>query len=114
MDGNVRRTRFETRIALERDFLSYVNKEFGASAPLAGMTLDAIESWAKRAASATNEALIFEVAALLTEVSKRADLMADNSKDVFDVEQRPKPDSLAELRSLLELTLARVKDAQIS
>ena len=106
MDGS-RRTRFETRIILERDFLTRVNAKFGRYAPLAGMTRDAIQSWATRAGAKAERALIADIARLLIEVSTRAELMADNSKDVFEREQRPQPDSLQELRDLLDETLAR-------
>lgn len=109
MDGKSRRTRFETRVILEREFLTRVNGKFGEAAPLAGMTRDAIDSWAARAAAKTNCTAVPEIAALLVEVSTRADLMADNSKDVFAPERRPRPDSLNELRQLLEATLLRVE-----
>jgi len=109
VDGSTRRSRFETRISLERDFLTRVNATFGRSAPLAGMTRDAIESWTARAEAKTERALIVEVARLLIEMSTRADLMADNSKDVFKREQRPQPDSLQELRDLLDKILARAQ-----
>ena len=49
MDATTRRTRFENRVLLERDFLSRVNAIFGQAAPLTGMTIGAIESWTMRA-----------------------------------------------------------------
>jgi hypothetical protein len=73
------------------------------------MTRDAIDSWATRANAKTNLAAVREIAALLIEVSTRADLLADNSKDVFDPERRPRPDSLNELRELLQATLSRTE-----
>jgi hypothetical protein len=109
VDGSTRRTRFETRIALERDFLTRVNAKFGLSTPLAGMTRDAIESWAARAGAITEPSLVSDVARLLIEVSARADLMADNSKDVFEPDQRRQPDSLCEIRDLLDKTLTRAR-----
>lgn len=105
MDGLSRRSRFETRIRTERDFLATINRVFGAIAPLAGMTHDAISSWSRRANEATGADLSV-VAALLFEASSRADLMADNSKDVFDPSERPAPDSIAELRAMLSIALS--------
>lgn len=102
MDGRTRRTRFETRVTLERDFLTRVNNAFGGSEPLAGMTMDAIESWQKRAKAAWPAVNIDRLARILVEASFRADLLADNSKDVFEPEHRPPPDALDELRILLD------------
>jgi hypothetical protein len=105
MDGQSRRSRFETRVRTERDFLGAINRVFGAIAPLAGMTHDAIGSWSRRASEATGVDLT-AVVAVLFEASSRADLMADNSKDVFDTAERPAPDSIAELRALLAIALS--------
>jgi len=105
VDGSTRRTRFEARVSLERDFLSTVNAAFGLSVPLAGMTRDAIESWATRAASKFADPNIRDIAQILIEASARAELLADNSKDVFEIDRTPKPDSLDELRELLATAL---------
>ena len=107
MDSVTRRSRFETRVILERDFLTRVNEKFGEIAPLAGMTRDAVDSWASRAGAKTSIAEVRKIADLLIEVSTRADLLADNSKDVFDPQWRPRPDSLTELREILQLTLSQ-------
>jgi hypothetical protein len=107
MDGSARRSRFETRVLLEREFLTRVNGRFGQFAPLAGMTRGAIDSWAARAAQQVDVAWVSDIAGLLIEVSTRADLMADNSKDVFEPSHRPPPDSLDELRSMLQSALSR-------
>lgn len=105
MDGSGRRTRFETRVLLERDFLSRVNAVFGRFAPLAGMTIDAIESWKVRAGTKAECVVVAQIARLLSEASARAELMADNSKEVFEPDQRPQADSLRELRDLLDAKL---------
>jgi hypothetical protein len=42
MDGLSRRSRFETRVRTERDFLAAINRVFGSVGPLAGMTHEPI------------------------------------------------------------------------
>ncbi len=111
MDGSARRSRFETRVLLEREFLTRVNGRFGQVAPLAGMTRLAIDSWVTRAAQFVSPCWVTEIAGLLIEVSTRADLMADNSQDVFEPNMRPPPDSLNELRILLQSVLMRTEAA---
>ena len=106
MDGNVRRTRFEARVGIERDFLGQVNAVFGNSAPLAGMTLEAIGSWKIRASKNHQEARIEGIARILLEASARAALLADNSRDVFEEDRRPKQDSISELHELLRSELS--------
>jgi hypothetical protein len=108
LDNSNRRTRFETRVSIEREFLTPINAVFGSSAPLAGMTRDAIESWRRRADGVQPQATVNEVAQVLLEASARAELLADNSKDVFEPDRRPRPDSLVELRTLLDEILARI------
>jgi hypothetical protein len=107
MDGNVRRTRFEARVDVERDFLGTINTVFGSYAPLAGMTMEAIVSWKVRASDNHNEAKIDGIAKILLEASARASLLADNSRDVFEEDRRPKQNSMLELRELLQIELAR-------
>jgi hypothetical protein len=104
MDAGERRSRFERRVRTEREFLSPVNRVFGDVAPLAGMTHDAIHSWRSRAERAVGRDLS-GVAGVLIEASARADLMADNSKDVFEPTRRPAPDSLGELGAMLAIAL---------
>jgi hypothetical protein len=101
MNRMLRRTRFENRVDLERDFLTRVNDKFGSTAPLAGMTRAAIESWAARAKPFSSDRRIKRIAKILLEASVRAELVADNSRDVFEPERRPNPDSLSQLRTLL-------------
>ncbi len=101
MDGSKRRTRFEERVRLERDFLVPVNRRFGADAPLAGMTSAAIDSWERRASS-LNEGHAARIAALLREAAARAELLADNSREVFEADRRTGPDGLAAIRRMLD------------
>lgn len=105
MDNGTRRTRFEARVSLERDFLSRINAVFGQAEPLAGMTLDAIESWRQRAKAASPSVDIDRISRLLLAASSRAELLADNSKEVFEPDHRPPPDSLNELRIALDLAI---------
>jgi hypothetical protein len=105
LNSNTRRTRFERRVGLEREFLTPVNVIFGQVAPLAGMTRDAILSWRSRAEEARPDLDVTSIAGILLEASARAELLADNSRDVFEPDRRPHPDSLAELRRLLDLAL---------
>jgi hypothetical protein len=113
VDGSTRRTRFEARVSLERDFLTRVNQAFGGSEPLAGMTLDAIESWRKRAKTVWPAVDMDRLARLLLAASSRAELLADNSKEVFESEHRPPPNSLNEIRMLLEQALAEETPARV-
>src|SRR4051794_18229670 len=106
MDGGKRRTRFEARVSLERNFLTLVNQAFGSSEPLAGMTLNAIECWRKRAKAVWPAVDMDRLARLLLAASSRAELLADNSKDVFEPQHRPSPNSLSKLHVLLEQALA--------
>lgn len=106
MDTPTRRTRFEERVRLEREFLAPVNRVFGNRAPLAGMTADAIASWEKRAGSLSSDVDVAHIAALLREAAMRAEILADNSRDVFEAGRRTGPDGLAAIHRLLENTLA--------
>jgi hypothetical protein len=101
MDAKTRRTRFEERVRIERDFLVPVNRRFGEIAPLAGMTGAAIESWQSRAGSASSGVDVVRVALLLREAAARAELLADNSRDVFTADDRTRPDGLATIKAML-------------
>jgi hypothetical protein len=107
MNGGTRRTRFEARVSLERDFLTRVNASFGNREPLAGMTAGAIESWRRRAKAKFPAEDVDQIARLLSEASARAELLADNSRDVFEPEHRLPPDSLNELRVMLDCALSQ-------
>lgn len=102
MSRTERRTRFEGRVDLERDFLTRVNLVLGGTVPLAGMTRSAIESWSVRAQDYISSDKVRRVSKILIEVSTRAELLADSSRDVFEPDRRPKPNSLDHLRDLLE------------
>jgi hypothetical protein len=105
MDGEARRTRFEERVRIERDFLVPVNQRFGATAPLAGMTEAAIMSWQRRVAPVSQGVDVVRVASLLLEAAKRAELLADNSRDVFEKGRNVGPDGLAAIRGMLHEVL---------
>jgi hypothetical protein len=102
MDASTRRTRFEERVRIEREFLVPLNSLFGSFAPLAGMTNAAITSWEVRASAAPNNVNVVRLAAPLREAAARAELLTDNSRDVFAPAGRTGPDSLAALRAMLD------------
>ncbi|MFM9859679.1 hypothetical protein RUR49_14480 [Pseudoxanthobacter sp. M-2] len=79
-----RRTRFEARIQIERSMLSAVNAKLGHLEPLAGMTLPALLSWKGRISQKCDAEFVNDIYKILTECSIRAELLADNSKDVFE------------------------------
>jgi hypothetical protein len=105
MNGSNRRTRFEERVRIERDFLVPVNRRFGEVVPLAGMTLGAIESWRGRAAGQNLGVDVERVAALLLEAASRAELLADNSRDVFERGRHISSDGLGAIKELLDACL---------
>lgn len=105
MDASTRRTRFEERVRIERDFLVPVNRCFGLDAPLAGMTAVAIDSWQRRASEVGGNIDIHRAADLLREAAARAELLADNSRDVFEADCREGPDGLAVIQLMLEKVL---------
>ncbi|MGP9812924.1 hypothetical protein ACTZWT_15565 [Rhodopseudomonas sp. NSM] len=109
MDGNTRRTRFENRVELEREFLTHVNQRFGRLAPLAGMTGDAIDAWQVRAREAGCGNEVDLVHDLLIEISKRAELIADHSRDVFDKEGRAMAGALDDLRVMLSKAMSMAR-----
>jgi hypothetical protein len=105
MQSNSRRTRFEGRIDIERHFLSIVNEKFGDRAPLAGMTEDAIESWALRATTLFPHNTISSIKQILIEAAIRSEILADNSRDVFVREEIMNVSSLDELSNILRSAL---------
>ena len=66
---------------------------------------DALGSWRKRATVELSTVDNDQIANLLLEASRRAELLADNSKEVFEPVHRAAPDSLDELRILLDRAL---------
>lgn len=106
MDGSTRRTRFENRVVLEREFLTRVNQTFGDIAPLAGMTGEAIDAWRIRAREACGGDTVDAIHDLLIEISIRADLIADHSREVFDRSGLAVAGSLDDLRALLTRAIA--------
>jgi hypothetical protein len=99
-----RTTRFGARIALERRFLTPVNSTFGPVAPLAGMTEDAISSWSERAGAHFGVAAVAPIAEVLLETARRAKLLVDDSREVFD----PAIRKLSGIDGLLEVLQGRL------
>lgn len=106
MDGSTRRTRFENRVELEREFLTLINRIFGQTAPLAGMTGDAIDAWETSARESLGRDTMKPIRDILIEISVRAELIADHSRDVFDRDGKLGPGSLDDLRTLLTKALS--------
>jgi hypothetical protein len=105
MAEGARTTRFQARVALERRFLTPVNARFGAQAPLAGMTLQAIESWEARAGRHFDPDVVASVVEILVEASRRAKLLVDDSREVFDPALR-EPSGMDDLVGLLKARIA--------
>lgn len=105
-----RTTRFGARIALERRFLTPVNTVFGSQAPLAGMTADAINSWIERAVPHFGGESVGAVAEVLFETARRAKLLVDDSREVFDPAMR-KPSGIDGLLEVLQARLSAVRSA---
>jgi hypothetical protein len=101
-----RRTRFETRIALERMFLMRINEV--SSVRLSGMTQAAIQAWENRARNTYDVGIVSKIAGLLLEASARGELLADNSRDVFQPDQRVSLDSLEEVAEILDDVLFKL------
>ncbi|WP_156380869.1 hypothetical protein [Pseudolabrys sp. Root1462] len=112
MDGRTRRTRFEKRVDLEREFLTHINEAFGEVAPLAGMTAAAIDAWQTRASSCVGHEVVEPIRDLLFEISIRAELIADHSRDVFHRDGKWGPESIDDLRALLAKALERASAAE--
>jgi hypothetical protein len=111
MKAAQRRTRFQERVRIERDFLAPVNSHFGDDAPLAGMTEAAIHSWEIRSKRALPAEGVAQIAKILREAARRADLLADRSRDVFSGEEEARPDGLDSLRRQL-VCLLELNDNQ--
>ena len=96
----IRSENFHHRVSVERKVLQMINRHWGSRHQLAGLTMPAINQWAKQ-----NSVLIEknEVLSLLVEFSARLNIEADKSKQVFD--SIPVPSSLEELANRLELLL---------
>lgn len=104
-----RTTRFGARITLERRFLTPVNSVFGAKAALAGMTASSIDSWVQRAIPHFGSDTVGGVAEVLLETARRAKLLVDDSREVFDPAMR-KPSGIDELFELLHERLSAVSN----
>jgi len=93
---------------LEREFLTHINQKFGNTAPLAGMTVDAIDAWQVRAREAGGSGAVDAIHDLLIEISIRAELIADHSRDVFERSGYAAAGSLDDLRVLLQEAVSAV------
>lgn len=109
MDEVTRRTRFEERVRVERMFLVPVNEVFGHVVPLGGMTGSAIETWQKGPWPSDLREVIDLISAVLREASLRAELLADNSKEVFERGKLIPRDGLDEVMISLKLGLAAAR-----
>ncbi len=83
-----RRNRFQNRIAIEREILAIVNSsELCGSLPLAGMTAHAIANWELLTRDKLEQGRAAKIADLLLEIGRRTELLADDSRDVFGVNE---------------------------
>lgn len=87
-EANGRRSRFQARIATEREILTIVNSsELCRDLPLAGMTAHAIADWEGRAQAKLDQGRAARIANALLEIGRRTELLADDSRDVFGVNE---------------------------
>jgi len=81
-----RRLRFHSRIATEREILTIVNSStLCQGLPLAGMTAAAISEWEIRAQGVLEPGKASAIVEFLLEIGKRTELLTDDSRDVFGV-----------------------------
>jgi hypothetical protein len=93
-----RRNRFHARIATEREILTIVNSSpLCTDLPLAGMTAQAIADWEDRARDKLEGGRAAKVANVLFEIGRRTELLTDDSRDVFGVNQLVEHDDGVEL-----------------
>ena len=108
LQQNHRRTRFQERIKIEREFLEPVNERLSKYALLAGMTAAAIDSWQAKLEGSKLTGDISAVASLLREASARARLLSDNSRDVFE-NQSDQSFGISKLAIMLKERLQQVE-----
>lgn len=101
MENRRSQTRFHARTNLERELITPINAKYGARAALAGMTRGAIESWRLRASAEFPRENVEEVASLLIEASTRAEILTDDSRDVFEESSDRTKNSMDEIVSQL-------------
>lgn len=105
MDSRRSKTRFHARTDLEREFITPINAKFGATAVLAGMTRAAIESWRSRASTKLPHDQVSRIASLLIEAATRAEILTDDSREVFEESASRSKNSMDEIRSQLVVAL---------
>ncbi|WP_413168946.1 hypothetical protein [Burkholderia latens] len=77
--------RFRDRVEIEREVLQLVNRSAFAPAELCGLTVNAIETWARESRNTGSpQQVVAELAETLRELAERCRLNADQSRDVFD------------------------------
>lgn len=87
--------RFLARIDFERAIISSVNSsEIGGIVPVAGLSAGAIADWRRRAMSALPQRIVMDLGELLENASRRAGLMADNSRILVDPDYVTNPTEL--------------------
>jgi hypothetical protein len=80
----IRNARFVERVRSERAALGFVNVGFGDAPPLSALSDPAIATWAHNAARIYPMHEVREVLPILGELSRRLDVQADNSREVFE------------------------------
>lgn len=101
MNTDGRRRRFKQRIQIEREVLSTVNK-IDWETPMTGLTDAAISSWAERQLQNPNAISVLRI---VSEISRRLALNADDSRDVFENEELVPSCSVDSLIANLETTV---------
>jgi hypothetical protein len=87
-EAKSRRNRFHARIATEREILTIVNSSpLCRDVPLAGMTAHAVADWESRARDKLEVGRAAKVANVLLEIGRRTELLTDDSRDVFGVNE---------------------------
>lgn len=105
-----RRTRFRARLDTERLFLGTINKKFSVSVPLMGMTRQAIVSWHKTVNIVVPCSQVNSIVSLLLEAGKRADILADDSREVFEPDGTEKIGSLGDLHLMISALIEELKE----
>lgn len=107
-----RSERFLARVDFERAVLGVVNASTACrDVPLAGLSTGAISNWRNRALAVLPKNLAYEISNVLEDASRKAGLMADNSRIAIDPEFVSKPENLNRTKSKLEEILRSPKSS---